>query len=85
MITVKDAAKIAIEYVIDVVGRENVIDPGIEEVDQSDDGLYWLVTVGFNRFGRASQMRPLSTPRVYKQVKVQMSDGAVRSMRMRVV
>ncbi|HZL36921.1 MAG TPA: hypothetical protein VFC78_16490 [Tepidisphaeraceae bacterium] len=87
MITVKDAAKIALGYVTDLIGSENVLEPLIEEVDQSDDGQYWLVTVGFDRpLGTgARQFRLRSERRDYKQVRIQMADGQVRSMRMRTV
>lgn len=86
MVTVKDAAKIAMEYVIDLVGSENVHDPRIEEVEISDDNAFWLVTVGFfpnAQIGGHTLSRP-AAKREYKQVKVQASDGAVRAMKIRV-
>jgi hypothetical protein len=87
MITVKEAAQRAIEYVIDLLGDKNVGQPRIEEVDLTDDNEYWLVTVGFFpplEMGRVS-LGQFSSKREYKQVKVTTADGAIKSMKIRTV
>jgi hypothetical protein len=87
MITVKQAAQKAIEYVTDLVGAENLGQPRIEEVDLTDDNEYWLVTVGFlppAKVGTIS-LGGFSSEREYKQVKVATADGSIKSMKIRTV
>jgi hypothetical protein len=87
MITVKEAAQRAIEYVIDLLGRDNVGQPRIEEVDLTDDNEYWLVTVGFFPPAMVGNiaLQQFSPKREYKQVKVTTADGSIRSMKIRTV
>jgi hypothetical protein len=86
MIDVKHAAKTAIEYVVDLLGPDNVLDARIEEVELSDDDADWLVTVGFFRPARIGLQIVPGMPRgdrEFKQVRVRTSDGTVRGMRIR--
>ena len=47
----KDAAKLAKEYVADLFDEEGISNVGLEEIVFRDDGgdEYWDVTVGFSR------------------------------------
>jgi hypothetical protein len=45
---VKEAARTALDYVADLFEQENIMDLGLEEVEQDQTGA-WRVTVGFSR------------------------------------
>lgn len=85
MITVKEAAKRAIEYIVDLLGASNVGQPRSEEVDPTDDNDYWLVTIGFFPPAMVGHIAvsQWSSKREYKQVKVTTSDGSIKSMKIR--
>ena len=46
---VKEAARVAKDWVRDVLADENPLNIGIEEVEYNRDYDEWLVTVGFSR------------------------------------
>jgi hypothetical protein len=46
---VKDAVKLAMEYVADLFEDEKIENLGLEEVEYDDDNHYWQVTIGFSR------------------------------------
>ena len=77
MIDVKQAVKIAVNYVADILGPENVEDPRIEEVELSDSGDKWSITVGYfppSSLGRLAWSPLLPRPkdeREYKQVQIE--------------
>lgn len=48
-IGVKDAVKIAAEYVGDLLSGEKIGDLRLEEVEASEDEKSWYVTLGFSR------------------------------------
>jgi hypothetical protein len=81
-IDVKDAIKRAITYVMEVAGSNGgnwIAPPLLEEVEPTEDGLFWLVTVSY----------PISTVehpvvrRVFKVVKLDRTTGEVLSMKIR--
>jgi len=86
IIDVKSAVKIAMQYVLDLLSGDQVRDVRLEEVEFSDDGEYWLVTIGFSRpEAQRSAFEVLHGrfEREYREVKVLAKDGQVRSMRIR--
>ncbi len=87
MIDIKQAAKIAVNYIADLLGSENVEEPRIEEVRLSSKGNKWLITVGFFPKRRIHELHnPLlgrpNNEREYKQVQIT-DDGTVTAMKMR--
>lgn len=47
-IDVKQAVMAAFSYVSELYPKEQVNDLRLEEVERTEDGKYWLVTVGFS-------------------------------------
>jgi hypothetical protein len=96
-LNVKDAVRIAVEYVRDLYAPEELLDLRLEEVELSESGKYWLVTLGFSRpelkkqhrplepaaGGLLSMLRPQDLEREYKVVKINATSGDVQSMKMR--
>ena len=81
MITVKDAAKKAVEYFSEIYGNQfgNVL---IEEVEQSDD--YWHITLGYDLPSVIAQFGG-KAPRGFKTFKIDAKTGLVVSMKIREV
>ena len=46
---VKEAAKLAKEYVSDLFADEEIANVGLEEIQLGSDGRFWEVTIGFSR------------------------------------
>ena len=87
MIDVRDAVKTALAYLDGLFGEDSVFDARLEEVELSDDGMYWLVTVSFLRKRPAT---PGFLPAVvggyerdYKIVTVDSANGNVKSVKIR--
>jgi hypothetical protein len=91
LIDVKQAVKIASDYIRDVYDGEMLPGLLLEEVDFSDEEQAWLITLGFdtNRPVQPPEepsyiSRPLPKyERVYKIIKVNGLTGAVQSMKIR--
>ena len=83
---VKDAVAKAVFYANSLLGSE-LTDFMLEEVELSDDGKYWLITVGFNRSepqaGPLQALTGTTFRRVYKVVKIRKDNGQFVSMTMR--
>jgi hypothetical protein len=96
-INVKDAVRIAVEYVRDLYAPEELVDLRLEEVELTEAGTYWFVTLGFSRPELQKQqsqnpgpggamidlLRPPALEREYKVVKINARSGDVQSMKMR--
>ena len=48
-IDVKEAVRMAKEFAQGIYENEKISQLGLEAVERSDDGRYWLVTLGFTR------------------------------------
>jgi hypothetical protein len=96
-IDVKKAVRIAIAYFLELYPGYADSNVMLEEVEQSEDGLYWLITMGFDTkdkerpktiFDATSyaklmgQQQPTFT-RHYKVLKVDMKTGKIISMKIR--
>ena len=98
-INVKEAVRIAFEYVRELYAPEQLIDLRLEEVELSDSGKYWFVTIGFSRPELKKQqrevepaagsvlslLRPQTLDREYKVVTINAKSGDVQSMKIRQV
>jgi hypothetical protein len=83
MLTVKEAAQVAGQFVSDLFNAKDV---RLEEVELAEDGRTWEVTVSFSRSTTEEPVPPaiyLPPMREFKVVSVFKDDGAVRSVRMR--
>ena len=94
---VKDAVKIALEYVADAFSDADLSNLGLEEVIYDDAEAQWKVTVGFSRPWDYPQPSPiealtssalLTKPRrpinrAYRVVEIRDSDGKATSIKIR--
>jgi hypothetical protein len=89
MIDVKQAAQSASEFVGELFPANTVSDVRLEEVELSEDGSHWLITLSFpppaslsrgssGPFGVSSP-----APRQYKIFKIKADTGEVQSMKIR--
>ena len=87
---VKEAAKIAKEYVSDLFADEGIVNVGLEEIQLEMGGGHWKVTVGFSRpwdygglaaitYGRKGLRRS------YKVLRIRDSNGNVESVKDRIL
>jgi len=86
MIEVKEAVKIAQDYIQDLFAHEEIRDLALEEVELSEDNKFWIVTLGFTK--QMSQplnpMEAMSGPkfsRFQKELKIDSENSLVRSMK----
>ena len=98
-INVKEAVRIAVEYVRELYAPDELVDLRLEEVELSESGKYWHVTIGFSRPELKKQQRQVEPPggsvlsllrpqileREYKVVTINAQSGDVRSMKIRQV
>jgi hypothetical protein len=77
MIDAKEAVKRAMAYFLNLVENKDLPGLELEEVEKSEDGLYWLITLSYVR------RVLLSEHRIYKQFKVEAQTGEVVSMTIR--
>lgn len=89
-IDVKEAVRLAKEFAARIYEAEKISRLGLEAVERTDDGKYWLVTLGFSRpwsypkaqgsFSPLDEVlpRPERQPeREYKVFRVDANTGAV--------
>lgn len=84
MIPVKEAVKRAIIFLGELQESNPPEDITIEEVELSDDGLFWLITISF--FPSGSSIAAITGQKTYKKYKifrVDAASGEVISMKMR--
>ena len=83
----------ATDEAIALFGKDDLIDLGLEEVEMSKDGKFWLVTLGFYRPSKKPasglqvlrQIQGVTHERKYKLFKVDAATGKVSSMKIRTV
>ncbi|MEA2601049.1 MAG: hypothetical protein QOF89_2041 [Acidobacteriota bacterium] len=87
MIGVKEAVRIAAEYLASLYEGKDLRDVLLEEVRLSDDDQYWLVTMGFSRPVPTNPVLEAlggeNLKREYKVFEVSAETGDVRSMSIR--
>jgi hypothetical protein len=87
MIPVKEAVKAAMQFVAETFEGQILADPRLEEIEPSDDGLYWYITLSFTRGGPqanfAAALGVNSGARDYKTITVDASNGTVKKMLIR--
>lgn len=90
MSTVKlqDAAKAARKFLREAYADLNFTDILLEEIELSDDGSKWFVTLGFNRlvevpFGLMQEHGVKKLRREFKTMVIDSASGAVLGMKMK--
>jgi hypothetical protein len=87
MIPVKEAVKVAMQFLAETFEGETLLQPRLEEIEPSDDGTYWYVTVSFFRglppAAFADYVSGTSEGREYKTITVDANNGTVRSVKIR--
>ena len=87
---VKEAAKLAKEYVADLFAEEGIDNVGLEEIELCDDRRFWEVTVGFSRPWDHGGLATIivgqtGLRRSYKVLLIDNSSGNVASVRDRIL
>jgi len=93
MIDVKEAVRIASDYLVQLYDASQLHDVLLEEVALSEDEEYWYVTIGFTRnIPSTDPMKAMTetilnqkkyTSREYKVFQIDSATGQVRSMKIR--
>lgn len=81
---VRDAVRIAMNFVGDMYEGQHLQDLLLEEVEMAQGGDYWLVTIGFSLNDTDSIIQPIANRkpgRKYKAVKVDAHIGEPISMK----
>jgi hypothetical protein len=81
MLDVKEAAQRASDYFAVLYADQGVSKVQLEEVELTDDGQYWLITLSFPITPSLS----LPAKRKYKVFKIHATTGEVKSMKIRKV
>ena len=91
-IGVKEAVQAAMAAIGDLLPSADISDLRLEEVEQSEDERYWLITLGFyvvNQLGEGPVASAILAPpmyvRKYKVFKIDATSGKVISMKIREV
>jgi hypothetical protein len=82
MIDVKQAAQSASNFIAGLYSNETISDVRLEEVELSEDGKHWLITLSFPLPASLGVMY-LGGARQYKLFKVDANTGEVLSMKIR--
>ena len=83
MLDVKEAAQRASDYFATLFPEDLVAKTRLEEVELTDDGQYWLITLGFPVKETPGFLFPPAVSREYKQFKIEVATGKVVSMKIR--
>ena len=90
MVDIKEAMDTARNKIKEVYGQEPA-NLQVEEIEQSEDGKYWVITLGFNApppLKPQNELQKLSFAlrppvRVYRVIKINLESGDFISMKMR--
>ena len=87
---VKEAAKLAKDYVADLFAEEGINNVGLEEIELGDDRQFWEVTIGFSRpwdhGGLATvTLGQKGLRRSYKVLRIDNTNGNVASVKDRIL
>ena len=86
-VDIKTAVRSALAFIREMYeGETDLKTLALEEVELSDDGTHWHVTVGFGGEARASTYSVVAgagTPRQFKHLQIDVESGIVLSMKAR--
>lgn len=88
MVTLKQAATIAVSALKDTFGQDKPEDVRFEEFELDDSQKYWLVTLSFLRGNMGITLDPaaavlVGSRREYKVVKIEKKTGKIDSIKIR--
>jgi hypothetical protein len=83
MIDVKQAAQSASNFINGLYSNETISDVRLEEVELSEDGKYWLITLSFPLPASLGVVYLGGGGRQYKLFKIDADTGEVLSMKIR--
>ena len=95
MVTIQEAVQASKRWMLSIYEASEVPELLLEEISRTEDGRYWLVTMGFRApsghvtIGGRGALTALQPPRVervpraYKRLKVHADTGDVESMEIR--
>ena len=84
MLDVKEAAQRASEYFAGLFADQGVSNVQLEEVELTEDGGYWLITLSYPLIPSILPVNIVSK-RNYKVFKIDAKTGEVKSMKIRTV
>jgi hypothetical protein len=89
-VDVKEAAKLAKEYVADLFADEVINNVGLEEIELGADSRVWVVTVGFSRPWDHAGLATITLGqrglrRSYKVLRIDNDSGNVESVKDRIL
>ncbi len=87
---VKEAAKLAKEYVAELFKEEGISNVGLEEIELGADCRFWVVTVGFSRPWDHGGLATITLGnrglrRSYKVLRIDNQNGNVESVKDRIL
>jgi hypothetical protein len=87
-IDLRQAVKTAIRFFTDSFHLEKPVNVQLEEIEMSEDGFHWLITVGYDQLNSTLTkplkfMVPTVVSRKYKIVKVDAQTGRPVSIKIR--
>jgi len=87
MLDVKEAAQRASAYFSGLYADQGVSNVQLEEVELTDDGQYWLITLSYpvGLLSQAPANFLVNSNRKYKVFKIDAKTGEVKSMKIRQV
>jgi hypothetical protein len=85
MLDVKEAAQRASEYFAGLYSDQKINNVQLEEVEISDDGKYWLITLSYPVFPQDIVPIQFIGKRKYKLFTIDAETGQVKSMKIREV
>jgi hypothetical protein len=85
MLDVKEAARKASEYFAGLYSDKEIENVQLEEVEISDDGKYWLITLSYPVFPLEISSVQFIGKRKYKLFTIDAETGQVKSMKIREV
>lgn len=84
MLDVKEAATRASQYFASLYANQNISNVQLEEVEISDDGKYWLITLSYPVPPELAALN-FNFKRKYKVFTIDAQTGEVKSMKIRKV
>ena len=87
---VKEAVRMAKEYLVELFAEESISDVGLEEVKFEDPSNKWNITIGFSRpwdqkYSLANALGGTHPSRSYKVVRINDDTGRVECLTDRVL
>lgn len=86
MIDARQAVKIAKTYFSDLFSDQALTNVQLEEVERTEDGKFWRITIGYDRPNEKDIRSVLGQlPRYYKVVTIDAATGEAESVKIRAI